>query len=381
MGAFGNLANFAAWCGGKLFKANWLRKLLRLTLMPGIPGAVTIVAGVHWQMPWLQYVGFVLVAPFVLVFGVIPVLIVLTICGFILLAIGQSIILGPSRRKQLEEAGREMARLQAERAAHKASRGPDFRTGDGQAEPCITLIAPPEEAIDLDPDAKFISLNATIEAVNASKTRRDQRILDQLPLGGSRLGGVPDLPPTLAWPLYKGKKLPFLAQVDLAALPPGGGSLLPADGWLYAFALHDNVEDHQPSPAVVLLHRGDRETLVRAPRPVADEIWPDWTGTAVYEVMPVTGTLGSKASRSGAEDARPRDVGWLFGNVAEMDGTAGSIADDCDLSGDDWIHLMALHSVGSMQWSDCGILYLIGRRSDLAKGDFSSVFTVLGSVG
>lgn len=58
------------------------------------------------------------------------------------------------------------------------------------------------------------------------------------PLGGSRLGGRPDLPPDFEWPSWEGKPQAFLAQIHLDALPAGGPperELLPASGRLYFF--------------------------------------------------------------------------------------------------------------------------------------------------
>ena len=54
--------------------------------------------------------------------------------------------------------------------------------------------------------------------------------------GFSRLEGLPDLPPSLAWPEHNGQALDFLAQVNLAHLEKGFHPLLPARGWLYFFA-------------------------------------------------------------------------------------------------------------------------------------------------
>src|SRR5262249_36373175 len=41
---------------------------------------------------------------------------------------------------------------------------------------------------------------------------------DNLPVGGSRIGGEPDLPPTIEWPSWHGKPLSFLAQFELTDL-------------------------------------------------------------------------------------------------------------------------------------------------------------------
>jgi uncharacterized protein YwqG len=34
--------------------------------------------------------------------------------------------------------------------------------------------------------------------------------------------------------------VPFLAQIDFAAMPRWDASSLPADGWLYSFGLYEN---------------------------------------------------------------------------------------------------------------------------------------------
>jgi|SRR5580704_11955722 uncharacterized protein YwqG len=70
---------------------------------------------------------------------------------------------------------------------------------------------------------------------------------DQLGLGVSRIGGIPDVPPGWEWPRWTAKKvsrfswrrrgprsLGFIAQIDLAKMPRFDDSL-PASGWLYFF--------------------------------------------------------------------------------------------------------------------------------------------------
>jgi len=60
--------------------------------------------------------------------------------------------------------------------------------------------------------------------------------LEELPLGASRFGGVPDLPPGTAWPDRDGVPMEFIAQVnlaDLAGMP--AASRLPSSGTLAFF--------------------------------------------------------------------------------------------------------------------------------------------------
>ena len=102
------------------------------------------------------------------------------------------------------------------------------------------------------------------------------RVKAELGMGSGRIGYVPDLPPGVAWPVVGGRRLTFLAQIDLAATPRWEGSPLPAEGWLYVFAVFATREElgERPWRLVVTHHRGPREALVRAPEPLADEVWP-----------------------------------------------------------------------------------------------------------
>lgn len=51
----------------------------------------------------------------------------------------------------------------------------------------------------------------------------------------SRLGGEPNLPEHIEWPTWRGRSLPFIAQLDLATLPEASGLPLPRSGSLYFF--------------------------------------------------------------------------------------------------------------------------------------------------
>lgn len=56
------------------------------------------------------------------------------------------------------------------------------------------------------------------------------------PVGVSKVGGAPDLPPDLEWPEWEGEPLNFLAQISLPEIMGfETGGLLPRDGMLYFF--------------------------------------------------------------------------------------------------------------------------------------------------
>jgi uncharacterized protein YwqG len=67
-------------------------------------------------------------------------------------------------------------------------------------------------------------------------------------LGQSKLGGTPDLPPSLDWPKSRdGKSFAFIAQINLAELPKATLPDFPSQGILYFFSLYGRcVEGEEP---------------------------------------------------------------------------------------------------------------------------------------
>jgi hypothetical protein len=279
--------------------------------------------------------------------------------------------------KEVALAQAEHERRQAAHAKKRLARGLSEKSGTGKPEPELLIHGKPVPDLDYK-DKPRRSLDAMIKEINASKGRRDAKILARLPVGHSRVGGLPDLPPDRPWPTHKGKRIPFVAQINLADFPKAAHPLLPERGHLYAFALISNDRKHWPPPTSVFLYEGDARTLVRATFPADDEIWPDWGDERVYEILPATAKpKGRDAKRRSRES--DETLGWLQGSMDDVFGTPGEIADERFEDGDDWINLLALYSVGSMQWSDCGHLYLLIRRSALKKRDFSNVLAAVGS--
>jgi hypothetical protein len=91
--------------------------------------------------------------------------------------------------------------------------------------------------------------------------------LGDVPLGGSRLGGHPDLPPDLDWPCEGDQPLSFLAQLDLAEVRASAGDAagcLPDRGWLaFFFLLEGDCREAGRGGARVLSFDVPRDTLVR----------------------------------------------------------------------------------------------------------------------
>lgn len=96
---------------------------------------------------------------------------------------------------------------------------------------------------------------------------------DEIALGASRFGGLPDLPHSIAWPRGEKRPLALAAQLrlqDVAELDDSGQ--LPHSGWLYFFI--DAADEapfaelgERPSAWRVLYFRGDVGQLSRAELP------------------------------------------------------------------------------------------------------------------
>ena len=95
----------------------------------------------------------------------------------------------------------------------------------------------------------------------------DQPLAD-VPIGGSRVGGSPDLPKGVEWPRdAEGGHYNFIAQVDLSAAPSIEGLL--ATGMMWFFLGDDEERD---SCDGVVLHAAQPGVLSRAGTPPADQL-------------------------------------------------------------------------------------------------------------
>jgi uncharacterized protein (TIGR02996 family) len=87
-----------------------------------------------------------------------------------------------------------------------------------------------------------------------------------LPVGASKYGGRPDLPPGTKWPKFKGAPLAFLGQLNLAELRASPAVReMPAAGVLSVFAAYDleSGNDDFPKGSWRLFHFPDATKLAR----------------------------------------------------------------------------------------------------------------------
>ena len=233
------------------------------------------------------------------------------------------------------------------------------------------------------------------------RTRRSNG--SEPPAGRTRIGGEPDLPEGLEWPVYRdGKPLAFLSQVNLSQLPEGaerGG--LPARGILSFFSVwgwqvEDDADpqlpDGEPSPDWTrILYHGDLETLRRRPTPAGVNSFPAAGAQFVPIVClphdqgePEVARLGwdeetwekFSAAVSDYDDMCSRLLGYparnlLLGYADYLQSFVDEVADrDLRL-----LFQLASDDNAEMCWGDGGCLYFWADPREIALGDFSKVHT------
>ena len=120
-------------------------------------------------------------------------------------------------------------------------------------------------------EAESLIVNAATECARLYRVGAE----DTEATGGSRYGGLPDLPPGTEWPRNdNGKLLSFLAQINLSEKPSITGDLLPAQGFLYVFTGYDNAFDNEG--AFILYADANSKTLLKAEEPEDDAFTEDY---------------------------------------------------------------------------------------------------------
>lgn len=96
----------------------------------------------------------------------------------------------------------------------------------------------------------------------------------ELSIGSSKVGGNPDLPPSIQWPACNGNQLDFLLQLNLDEIPQNlQNDLLPDSGWLYFFYDQKSrvwgFDPQDKGSWRVLFFQGYKASLVRTRKPGA----------------------------------------------------------------------------------------------------------------
>ncbi len=275
-----------------------------------------------------------------------------------------------------------------------------------------------------------------VERLALPSVRLTARIVDEadLPLGASKIGGSPDLPPGWAWPdvapvVGKGLApfpLGFVAQLNMAEVASHDAAKeLPDSGMLYFFfddEHHFDSEQDYPRGWKVLYYGGDRHVLRRVPPP------PNLPARGIYRARALTFSAElclphyapyepATIERLGLAEGLTEDeyeAYWrvqerLAGTEAERNhvihrllGHAEPIQDDvqfdCQREANgaqswndphaevpkagaaDWRLLLQIDTDDdgdSLIWGDCGRIYYLIRQRDLQRRDFSNVWLIL----
>lgn len=241
----------------------------------------------------------------------------------------------------------------------------------------------------------------------------------EAPIGQSRIGGSPDLPVDLAWPVHGGKPLAFLAQLDLAELRRTlPHSPLPPDGYLWFFHGADQPWGFEPKDAgnsVVLFRPGSVALQSRAdPADLPDggRFHPCAIRVEAYDDLPdleedrPVGTALSEAQEekylavrdylsSGGAGPSHKLLGFaqpIQGpmelecelvthglNCGDPAGYSDPRAEELKKNRHQWRLLLQLDSddVSAMMWGDAGMLYFWIRDEDLRQHRFDRTWTIL----
>lgn len=196
-------------------------------------------------------------------------------------------------------------------------------------------------------------------------------------VGGSRLGGDPDLASGTPWPQVDGRPLAFVAQLNLAELAAlGCAAVLPAQGLLSLFVLTAEIgfantfrllytpADAQLEPArpPAALADGDRFAAL-ALRPARELSLPPPTASAVQR----RGLSDAEvAAYSEIVSHGDKPLHRVLGHPALIQ-TPDPRDDDAELT-----LLMQIDSedTNGMYWGDCGCLYVWITAPDLAARRF-----------
>ncbi|MEL6776845.1 MAG: YwqG family protein [Cyanobacteria bacterium J06597_16] len=233
-------------------------------------------------------------------------------------------------------------------------------------------------------------------------------------IGQSRIGGVPDLPPSMGWPRSKRSDaaLCFILQINFSQLPPFPESPFPQKGMLYLF-----VSEGEDAAEQILFWDG-AEPLQPFPQPDPGEMVTDWyedlvPHTLSFELVPdlprwATDDFYGLCDRLSIDEVVLDDMTRVFSKdcIAKLLGHAAGIGHDprpdayvvrevkaewlynyeqrktLDMSGAQrWCNLLTVKSNGAVDlwFGDAGYLQVLIHEEDLSRMDLSRAYVGLES--
>ncbi|EPD51096.1 hypothetical protein HMPREF1210_02287 [Paenisporosarcina sp. HGH0030] len=218
---------------------------------------------------------------------------------------------------------------------------------------------------------------------------------EQIPLGSSKIGGLPDLPEDWEFPSYNNRSLSFLGQFNLKEIKPyNAENNLPISEILYIF--YDVVEqpwgfEEDEGCFKVLYFEGDEKELKRTEYPEETE---DYFPLPVFKVtftnkltlpeypedMEFSDEDEENYSEMRHELIQPSDEKGNYEPAHYMLGYPFSIQNDVfdefDLKPEEAVLLLQIDSDEEdlkLLWGDSGIIYFCIDKTSLANKQFDKV--------
>jgi hypothetical protein len=211
-----------------------------------------------------------------------------------------------------------------------------------------------------------------------------------LPLGGTRLGGLPDLPAGVGWPAIGDRSLSFAAQVRLSEVSAHG--LLPKSGLLSFFVLDEWADQETPgylekavvlfTPELTALHRlpipknfqSRRDGTMEERQPFAACL-VEWVRVAK---LPAPSNQQVKKALTPAELKRYEKIALDVLAENQLLGWRDRTYDGEQPPDVELLLQLTSDEPAGMEWGDSDALDFYSPRAALLKGDFSKVFPYCG---
>lgn len=254
-------------------------------------------------------------------------------------------------------------------------------------------------------------LNAALPSVRwVSQPVKSEDIAE---VGSSKLGGEPDLDPTVSWPIHNGRPLEFVAQLNLSQIPRIETNPLPVDGILTFFydaeeqpwgmKLQEQESWHVIcSPSEAALERREVPLRAKTFQTCALDLFTELTipfarTAAAREFIDDNGNdWNAYWNLYSAYNIRPpRSDGFVHRSFGHPDAIQGDMtrrieatlrgedltqaSDSLNQAATEWRLLFQCDSdpQTGMQWGGDGRIYFWIRESDLLECNFTNVFLQL----
>ncbi|MBS4214018.1 MULTISPECIES: YwqG family protein [Neobacillus] len=236
-------------------------------------------------------------------------------------------------------------------------------------------------------------ISALKNSIKIEKIKVNQ---EYIPIGSSKLGGLPDMPDEMEFPKYDNGYLTFIGQFKLKEMKPyDKDGLLPNSGILYLF--YDVVEqpwgfEEEEGCFKVLYFDGDLATLKRKEYPeISDNYYP----LNAYQVnFKNISTISENPANLTFENEDEEENFWNFRQeLMELEDEEGNTSPSHYMLGEpfnvqndvfeelynDEKEPILLFQIDSdeedlgVMWGDCGLLYFCIDKEELANKQFDKV--------